>query len=470
MHRSCKGWSEIAHIQILKALFFKYDRDDSSVRRMVVYYDSDVISVVVYDNNCANKQLFRTECDNDTLEAVFHNPSAYKKLGFRELNDIPCMPMKPVTLETVKECTGKVNAEVGTLKKHLSNVEDDLRGICAYKQTVEKRIRALEEDKLLLNKTNDLLNVRDKKDKKKGANNDKNNSNANDNKSKDNNSGDKKGGNKNDKTKNDGCKNDGCKTKYSNVKNSGRNDKGSNSKNNNNEQNSCKRNDKIKESSNKNRNSSDKNDSERLMVINCSSLLTNHLKNMKASKIHQLAMGYDDDGLVYTMSNSDYKMIGKVPCSIKTALERIKDNNRVVTRIKTGSIGRFFIRCGDDGVTWKDNNEIEETVDNEVRSVVYGDGSETYVVLYNDGDILWNNITKELCELLKKAKNAKKSRQIEDISMGPNDEFFIRYYDGSIEYGNCPAFIIKAINAVPGRIREVIFGHDDSVIVRHTID
>lgn len=201
---------------------------------------------------------------------------------------------------------------------------------------------------------------------------------------------------------------------------------------------------------------------EKWLVSNVSNRTKKFLESRDPKDMISIALAHDEHGVVIIDKYGKYKHACGISEPAKKTLDKILKDKREISSLSLGSYNRFFISCVDGGCFWKGNETLSRQIkEDDVKMIAFGSSNETFVVLYEDGDTAWSAIPKCLSRVL--SCNIKP----EIINMGPRNEFFVRFSNGSVAIGNLEASVKHAIDTIRGSIDEVIFGYNDSVIVRY---
>ncbi len=195
------------------------------------------------------------------------------------------------------------------------------------------------------------------------------------------------------------------------------------------------------------------------------------LRKIPLRHVRCLTLTPNGKGFLYSMHNgqSFWSSLGPVPLpvDVDNALRtRIGEHCRPEA-ISLGSFDRYFMQFANGKAQWNGDDEfiaaVEERFD--VEMVAFGKCVGSFVVVYENGDIAWREIPKQLKKSF--AGREKSQSKSDYISLGPGGEFFVRFKDGSIQYGGMSSEIVKALKEIKGSIREVTFGGDNSFLARY---
>jgi hypothetical protein len=102
--------------------------------------------------------------------------------------------------------------------------------------------------------------------------------------------------------------------------------------------------------------------------------------------------------------------------------------------------------------------------DDNIQTLALGPG-KSYFCLWSDGVAKWNHLS------LKMEKALRGNKMVEEVTMGPKGEYFIRFDDDDWNIGghcqSCDNAIRKLEKEMGKRIVHVLFGHDDNWIITY---
>ena len=97
-----------------------------------------------------------------------------------------------------------------------------------------------------------------------------------------------------------------------------------------------------------------------------------------------------------------------------------------------------------------------------VNRVAFGDGElgESWFVLFDDGSYEWNNMPCALEAMLA----SKKGVDIKELSLGPDDEYFLLRGTGTCQFSGSAAFLKAMKKWAGGGVKSVLFGRESYLI------
>ena len=142
--------------------------------------------------------------------------------------------------------------------------------------------------------------------------------------------------------------------------------------------------------------------------------------------------------------------------------------------ISLGSDGRFFIRRETGHENWHvgdyGDEEFEDYVrGHEVKQVAFGSHDSSWFVLTPGGGYQYNAPPRGFTEA--HSSNKYKKKVISDVSWGPDDEWWVRFSDGTWKVSdNCTVDFDEKIVELKRDgwdIKKVIFGPDQQWVIRY---
>ena len=189
-----------------------------------------------------------------------------------------------------------------------------------------------------------------------------------------------------------------------------------------------------------------------------------------------VAMGCSGDRYSSSVTAMLYEKGGHAWSSCMPKLLHNKLNGRGegarpwTTYLSMGSDGRYFLKFDDGTSEWVGSDSLEEKIleNKPVKRVAFGEDYETYFVLSELGGYSWNGIPSTMSAGINSNKYRK--RTIDEVSLGPNGEWFVRWTDGSWKADGLPEHLdakLAKFGRGSSNIRQILFGPSDTWFIRY---
>jgi hypothetical protein len=134
-----------------------------------------------------------------------------------------------------------------------------------------------------------------------------------------------------------------------------------------------------------------------------------------------------------------------------------------------GSLNRYYLQFENGSYEWVASDLFEEktlAMEN-IKTVAFGTNFDSFFILSEGGGYSWQGIP----EAMNQGMNSNKYRKkiIDDVSLGPDGEWFVRWKDGSWKGGGYSDNISDKLDELKQHsIKKILFGPSESWFVRYT--
>jgi hypothetical protein len=144
------------------------------------------------------------------------------------------------------------------------------------------------------------------------------------------------------------------------------------------------------------------------------------------------------------------------------------------TYFAAGSQGRYYISFDNGKSEWVAPDALGKLIQDwggvspGVKLIAFGDSWDSYYVLFNDSSSQWAGLPTRLQNKL--GSRNQQLAGVKYLSLGPNEEWFVSFEDGSWELGGAPANLSDSIDCWKKSccIQSVLFGDDQSWLYRYS--
>jgi hypothetical protein len=139
--------------------------------------------------------------------------------------------------------------------------------------------------------------------------------------------------------------------------------------------------------------------------------------------------------------------------------------------VAVGTSDRYFAELSDGEVWWNGGGDgLDEALyaKKSISRVAFGQESDSWYVLYADGTARWNNLPTRLHNKLK--NRARRLPGVQEISLGSNDTYFVKYADGDYNYDLPTELADKCEELGRNKLTNVYLGpvnSEDNYLIRH---
>lgn len=182
-----------------------------------------------------------------------------------------------------------------------------------------------------------------------------------------------------------------------------------------------------------------------------------------SSKVRTVALG--GDGIVLLYDDFSWSCTGGLPPLLQKALATRPTHLPPPTYVSCGSMDRCFILFCDGTAEWNGPEIFCKSLNTHTHltpsRVAFGRHWNSFVIVFDNGDVHFNNIPSDLERQLRK----KEKLDLAEIYLGPSGEWFFAREDGSTSWmaKSCES----ATKDLDSRITDVIFGSFGTYIVRY---
>ena len=375
-------WEVIRHDKKRSIIVVRHLDMCSTVRRVMVYYTRNILSIVIRVSCKRSRFLYNNESDLEVFARLLESPANYKDLGF----DDNCASATPTTpTSTSDECNDHCNSSESERSFSFITDDEDEDDLKARLEQINNRLIKL---KTCRNRIKCLMNQAEKKKQKK------------------------------------------------------------------------------KQKQNNRDNDDDDDDEKSTMMrsfVNQDVLTELHAINI--SQLVCLSLYPNGKGVIYTEKTGQCYWTCPISCDLGEILDKSNKKNYPLV-INLGSGNRYFVRFSNGKQVAKATDELKEAIClDEVNMIAFGPSIDSYVVLYKDGGVAWSLIPSALRKAL--CSRTPDDAQLEFVSLGPNDAYFLRFNDDSVQYGNINDEMKCALDNCPGIIKQVTYGEGNCLIARY---
>ena len=190
------------------------------------------------------------------------------------------------------------------------------------------------------------------------------------------------------------------------------------------------------------------------------------LNELSIDAIECLQLLPDGNGFVHTEKDGGVYWSADIDAKAGDCLEGSTKKDRPEA-LCVGTHGRYFVRFSGGSAECNGPAEVKQMVKfGNVRMVAFGGAEDSYAVVFENGNVVSNNIPASLHRLV--CECAAEGVGVDYVSLGPSGEYFIRY-GNKVQYGNLCEMAGKALDECPGRIIEVTFGDEDALVARFEV-
>ena len=168
-------------------------------------------------------------------------------------------------------------------------------------------------------------------------------------------------------------------------------------------------------------------------------------------------MIYDDGGYAHTAG---------LPHTLYTSLQKLKRNQKWTPEyIALGSEERYYLRYDDGTYEWFGNAALKASCAEAdqrqgLESIAFGQSFDSYFIVYGDGGYISEDAPAELLKIVGKRGD------LECVSLGSAGEWYIRFTDGSAQWGGLDDQVLPHIRPLSKRITFIDFGSNLAYFVR----
>jgi hypothetical protein len=192
------------------------------------------------------------------------------------------------------------------------------------------------------------------------------------------------------------------------------------------------------------------------------------LSNYKWDKYPLITLG---DTFLAVQKNGNTSWGSRIPKTLDDKLRGRQKSLPKVNLVELGPNGAFYVQFKDGSAEWSEG--LSEYLQGfleagNVSVLAIGASSDTFYAKNANGRCIYQGLPKGLTDALIGRK--KSLPKVSNVNMGPNEEWFERFNDGSSTCGGTTRRVGKAINEIKqrgGKIHEVQFGLQHSCIVRY---
>lgn len=190
------------------------------------------------------------------------------------------------------------------------------------------------------------------------------------------------------------------------------------------------------------------------------------LCKLRLDKVECVHLMPDGAGFVHSEKNGEVYWSSEIDAKIGECLERSTEKDRPQAMC-IGTEGRHFVRFTSGDFECSGPPEVMHMVrTGNVRMVAFGGDADSYVVIFENGNAVWNDVPESLHRLL--CECVSESVGVDFVAMGGSGQYFARYGD-KVQYGNLCDTASKALDECPGRLTEVTFGGGDALLARYQV-
>lgn len=141
--------------------------------------------------------------------------------------------------------------------------------------------------------------------------------------------------------------------------------------------------------------------------------------------------------------------------------------------VAVGTSGRYFVELSDGEAWWKGGyggEGIDEAIraNKRISRVAFGQESDSWYVLYTEGTARWNNLPNRLHNKLK--NRARRLPRVQEISLGSNHTYFVKFADGDYDYDLPTKVADKCDELGQNKLTNVYLGpvkSEENYLIRH---
>jgi hypothetical protein len=144
-----------------------------------------------------------------------------------------------------------------------------------------------------------------------------------------------------------------------------------------------------------------------------------------------------------------------------------------------GSEDRYYLEFEDGASEWSPASTLTafgekiHTMTSAIKTVAFGDGDHghSFCILTQGGGYSMDGVPEAMVQGMNSNKYSKK--QVDDVSLGPEGEWFVRWTDGTWKSGGCPTDLDNKLDKLKRTghgcsVKKVLFGPSQSWFLRYT--
>ena len=186
---------------------------------------------------------------------------------------------------------------------------------------------------------------------------------------------------------------------------------------------------------------------------------TDFITHNWSSQVNSIAIG--GDCIIFIYDDCTWASTNGLPPLLVKRLHTRPTHLSPPAYVAAGSMNRSYILFTDGTSEWHASEGFENCMRSKrskVQRVAFGRHWNSYLILFEDGTISYNNIPTEL-------ENTLPHKLLQEVNLGPNGEWFISTQDGSIFWmaTSCQ----KIVEDLETKITDMIFGPNGTFIIRY---
>ncbi|KAJ1476599.1 hypothetical protein T484DRAFT_1965386 [Baffinella frigidus] len=197
---------------------------------------------------------------------------------------------------------------------------------------------------------------------------------------------------------------------------------------------------------------------------------TDHIKGIFSEDV--VCIATDGNATITIYEHAAWAWTPGLPTALHNKLTGRQKTLPRPTIVALGSESRYYIAFADGQAVWHGPGEMASvlldvaltSLHGGVRSVAFGEGFDTFFLVFNDG---WWHAPGMPAGLGRLMESRKCRPDLKCVSLGPNGEWFLEAQNGRSWWGGVPEDFADFIANVKDRITFIDFGARESYLIRY---
>ena len=181
------------------------------------------------------------------------------------------------------------------------------------------------------------------------------------------------------------------------------------------------------------------------------------------------AIACGEEATIMIFEDGDTAWTKELPIQLYNKLNGRQKSLPKPEYVALGSKDRYFVRFRDGASQWSNHDEgftkIIKEDERAIRSIAFGEHSDSYFIVYENGGYNYCNVPSALDDLMEERGQL---GDINCVSLGPDGEYFVEIENGQAWWGGTTEENLERISQVRDRVHFIDFGDDGTFLCRYT--